>query len=209
MLRWADAVRAWRIDWNLGEVGLDIGLFHTINGIAGQWSWLDRLLDWGTQGLPAVLALLVAGVWFWPGEPDQHAQRQRLALYAVTAALLGLALAQVIGHIYFRDRPYLHHSAHLVVAPSGDASFPSDHAVGGFALAVPFVLARRRIGWLLLGLATVLAISRVAVGTHYPSDVLGGALLGTVSAVAVWRARAWLEYPLTPCFMLARRLHLA
>jgi undecaprenyl-diphosphatase len=130
-------------------------------------------------------------------------------VYAVCAALLGLAVAQGIGHGWFRERPYVHHTAQLLVAPSSDPSFPSDHADRGFALAVPFLLARRRLGWLLLGMAAALALTRVAVGTHYPSDVLGGALLGTAAGVSVWRVRAWLEVPLVLCFVVARRLRLA
>src|SRR5262245_52317042 len=139
---------------------MDLDLYRALNGLAGQTGWLDHVLRWGAQDLPVAMALVVALAWFWPGDPAARAERQRLAVYAVGAALLGLALSQAIGHVWFRERPYVDHAAHLLVAPSGDPSFPSDHAVGGFALAVPFLLARRRIGWLLLGLAVLLAAAR-------------------------------------------------
>ncbi len=188
---------------------MDLGLYHAINGLAGLAGWSDALLKAMATDLPVAIGLIVAGAWFWGGVPIDRAERQRLAVYAVTAALLGLALAQDIGHVWFRERPYVHHAATLLLSPSADPSFPSDHAVGAFGLAVPFLLARRRIGWLLVGMATTLAVSRVAAGTHYPSDVLGGAGLGALSAVVVWRVRARLEAPLAPCLLLARRLHLA
>jgi len=157
------------------ENPLDVALYHAVNRLAGQASWLDTLLKWGATDLPVVLLILIGGTWFWPGTAEERGQRERLAAYAVAAALLGLGVAQIIGHLWFRDRPYVHHSATMLVSMSADPSFPSDHAVSSFALAMPYLLARRRLGWLLVGAATLLAISRVAVGTHYPSDVAGGA----------------------------------
>ncbi len=48
------------------------------------------------------------------------------------------------------------------------------------------MLRNRRWGSVVLVLATVLAFARVAMGVHYPTDVLGGAALGTLSALALW-----------------------
>ncbi len=64
-----------------------------------------------------------------------------------------------------------------------DPSFPSDHATAAFAIAVSIFLRNRKVGILALVMATILAVSRVAVGTHYPGDVLGGAVLGTLCAL--------------------------
>jgi undecaprenyl-diphosphatase len=76
--------------------------------------------------------------------------------------------------------------AHLFIARSADTSFPSDHATAGFAIAVAVLLRHRKAGWLALAMAVVMSVARVAVGTHYPSDVLAGAVLGTLAALVLW-----------------------
>jgi undecaprenyl-diphosphatase len=76
--------------------------------------------------------------------------------------------------------------AHLFIARSADSSFPSDHATAAFAIAVALLLRHRKAGWLALGMAVVLSVARVAVGTHYPSDVVAGAAVGTLAALVLW-----------------------
>jgi undecaprenyl-diphosphatase len=103
------------------------------------------------------------------------------------SALLALGVAHLIGDLWPRPRPYVAHPAvHLFIAPSHDPSFPSDHATAAFAIAVALLLRHRKAGWLALGLATILSIARVAVGTHYPGDVAAGALIGTAAALVFW-----------------------
>ena len=102
---------------------------------------------------------------------------------------LGLGLNQMILLLVDRPRPYTAGVTDLIVAPSADPSFPSDHATAAVAIAVAFALngMPRRARW--FGLAALLvSVSRVFIGTHYASDILGGALTGTAAAILV----AWL-----------------
>lgn len=64
-------------------------------------------------------------------------------------------------------------------------SFPSSHAVNNFAIATLFAFYYRRWKWWFLGWAALVALSRPAVGVHYPSDILGGALIGVAVAAAL------------------------
>jgi undecaprenyl-diphosphatase len=68
----------------------------------------------------------------------------------------------------------------LTAALPTDPSFPSGHAAGSFAFASFIFAVNRRAGSWLLGVALSVAVSRVALGAHYPSDVVAGALLGTL-----------------------------
>ena len=100
--------------------------------------------------------------------------------------LLGLAFNQIILLLVDRVRPYAAGVTKLLTGPSLDPSFPSDHATAAFAIAVAFAcngMPRRAAGF---GMAALLiAFSRVYIGTHYASDVLGGALTGALAAVLV------------------------
>jgi len=131
-------------------------------------------------GLLAAL-FLVRGKW-----------RSRSGRHGVVAAgfsaMLALAVAHLITDVWARPRPYDVHpgDAHLFIPASHDPSFPSDHATAAFAIAVALLLRHRKAGLLALGLATVLAVARVAVGTHYPADVVAGAVLGTAAALILW-----------------------
>jgi undecaprenyl-diphosphatase len=75
---------------------------------------------------------------------------------------------------------------HPLVPHGADASFPSDHATAAFAIATAIWLRWRLAGAVSLVLAAALAVARVAVGVHYPGDVVAGAILGTGAAVALW-----------------------
>jgi undecaprenyl-diphosphatase len=61
-----------------------------------------------------------------------------------------------------------------------DPSLPSGHAAGIFAFATFVAVHDRRWGAVALGLAVLVALSRVALGVHYPTDVLLGAAIGVV-----------------------------
>ena len=74
---------------------------------------------------------------------------------------------------------------HLIVSCGPGKSFPSSHAVNNFAVATLFAFYYRPIWPYVYGWAALVALSRVAVGVHYPSDILGGACIGTLVALAV------------------------
>jgi undecaprenyl-diphosphatase len=159
---------------------LDYDLFRAINGLAGRNHAVDAIVVACARFLPVVFALALVGLWLtW------KRVNQRAAFLAGISALVALGIGQLIGMAFPRPRPYLTHQVNLLISPSADTSFPSDHATLGFAVAVLVWRYNRRAGTALLLLALVLAFARIFVGAHYPSDVLGGAVLGTLTSIAI------------------------
>jgi len=184
----------------------DYELFSSINGLAGKSAVLDAIMIGSAKYLPVVFALALVALWLtW------NPQNQRGAFLAGASALIALGLGQIVGHALPRPRPYLAHSVNQLIASSVDTSFPSDHATLGFAVAVMIWHYNRKVGAGLLILALLLAFSRVFVGAHYPSDVLGGAVLGTVTSLVInaLSGRDMARDALDRLFSFLARLHLA
>jgi glycosyltransferase involved in cell wall biosynthesis/membrane-associated phospholipid phosphatase len=117
-------------------------------------------------------------------------RRKRLLIageYALASAGVGLAVAWVVAQAVDRPRPFVTHRAiHAFLPHAADASFPSDHVTAAFAIGSALVL-RLGFKWTpVLVAAALLAVARVVVGVHYPSDVIAGAVIGTAAAVAVY-----------------------
>ena len=93
---------------------------------------------------------------------------------------------QVILFFVYRVRPSDLGITSLLISHSNDASFPSDHATAAFAITAAFLLHRFRGAEAFLTAAALISISRVYIGTHYLSDVLGGDFTGTIAAGVVW-----------------------
>jgi undecaprenyl-diphosphatase len=164
---------------------MDYRAFKLVNGLAGHWpDGLFRLL---ATDLAGVLMALVALV-FLVRSPRRREERRAGALLGTVSAALALLAVQPLSHAVARMRPYAAHPAHahLLIARSQDFSFPSDHAVGAFALAFGIWLYDRALGRWLLVLAAILAFSRVVAGTHYPGDVLAGAAIGVAVPAALF-----------------------
>lgn len=93
-------------------------------------------------------------------------------------------------HFVGRIRPYeAVEGLHRMIGPQGDFSFPSGHAGSSFAAAVVILLmCPNKMGIPAMALAALIGFSRLYVGVHYPSDVIAGAVTGTLIAVFVCRA---------------------
>lgn len=162
---------------------LDAFLTRAINSLAGVNASIDFLMvSISAIGVP-LLVLAVAGQWWRQGDRD-HTRHVLVA--TGLSFLLGLAINQVILLLVHRIRPYDAGVSHLLITPSADPSFPSDHATATFAIAAAFLVHRmRRLGIWFLAAAFLVITSRVYIGTHYVSDVLGGAATGTIAAIVV------------------------
>ncbi|MBR1863255.1 MAG: phosphatase PAP2 family protein [Ruminococcus sp.] len=88
----------------------------------------------------------------------------------------------VIKNLVGRTRPYeVIEGLKLMIRKQSDYSFPSGHSSAAFALAsVIYIETPRKIGIPSMILATVIALSRLYVGVHYPTDVIGGMITGTL-----------------------------
>ncbi len=119
-------------------------------------------------------------------------RRWGVLLLTVVAVALADWSATGLKALFGRDRPPLRfpEPEPLVHVPD-TGSFPSGHAATSFAGATILALAFPRLAVPLYVLAAAVAFSRVYVGVHYPLDIVAGAALGVVVALAVRRgARA-------------------
>lgn len=174
---------------------LDIAAARRLHEIAASRPPLVQALRFGADALDPwvfrLLVLLTVG-WLWSrGAP-------RLALWAAVTMVVGGVLGVVLKLVVARARPELDDPVAVAVG----YSFPSGHALNSFLgvgvlllVFLPRLAGWRRWAAWLLGAAAVLAtgFDRVALGVHYPSDVVAGwtvalvCLISTTVAFEAWR----------------------
>jgi Membrane-associated phospholipid phosphatase len=88
---------------------------------------------------------------------------------------------RILKEYFGRIRPCIAlHDAILPIGPTGAFSFPSNHALNNFAAATYFTRFFPKLKWIMFVTAFFIALSRVYLGLHYPSDILGGAIIGII-----------------------------
>ncbi len=157
-----------------------------LNQLALWWSWFRLAAVFAAVPLVWLLAgwYVVAFVWHKRG-----GLRELLVLAAGGVAAHVVRLG--IGHWWFRVRPFAAGAAYLLIAqPTNLQSFPSGHATVAFFVAT-LLTAHRRSWWWSYLVAAAVALGRVAVGVHYPTDVLAGAVVGTLFALGTLALEKW------------------
>ncbi|MGN0156613.1 MAG: phosphatase PAP2 family protein [Lachnospiraceae bacterium] len=107
-------------------------------------------------------------------------------------SLISLALCFCVTNLFLKNlfnriRPYeVVNGLELLIEKQKDFSFPSGHSASSFASAVVlYKTLPKRYGVIILGMAFIISLSRLYVGVHYPSDVIAGIMIGTITAIAV------------------------
>ena len=148
--------------------------------------WLDEVFVWlsriGTSGAVwLVIGIVLAVLW----------RRPWLFVMVGAADAVSQLSARGLKEVTDVDRPPVRYPEPepLARVPQ-DPSFPSGHAASSFACALVLAWAAPRLAAPLLLLAAGIAFSRVYVGVHWPLDVVAGAVLGVLVAIALRRLEA-------------------
>lgn len=161
-----------------GELLLAIQTLHQ--------GWLDPLVSFYTKLGDAGLlwiALSLAMLFFKP--------TRRAGALALCAMILGLIVTNLtIKPLISRPRPWLDWPIDPLVVENDPNSFPSGHTCAAFAAAMVWVrtLPQKRDRIIVAVMAVLMGLSRLYVGVHYPTDVLAGAVIGSLCAWAAWKA---------------------
>lgn len=128
---------------------------------------------------------------------------RRVAACAMAALVTSGLFRLIVSKTVERDRPSNLDFARPLEAVYGSSSFPSGHATTTFAIAVVVCWAYAKteeswIAWVMAAWATLVGLSRVYVGVHYPLDIVGAALLGGGFGSACylyWLRQGWFDKP--------------
>lgn len=174
-------------------MSLDASIVIALNAAVGQSTILDRALLFGAVYLPYLVILLFLALVIGAAYPRR--EKLEMVLVVLSASLIArFGAVEVIRHYVHRARPLVDLPLHALFTESS-WSFPSGHATFFFGMAMAIYCHHRRWGVLFFALAALISFARVTAGVHYPTDILGGAILGVTiswliySVIEVYRHR--------------------
>src|ERR1035437_2766780 len=138
------------------------------------------------KGIPIVGLLL----FFWFKDADPESNTRKLVVASLVGCLVAVFIARVANHVLpFQPRPFanvaLPHLSYAGLLQQETqalfdwSSFPSDHAAMFFSLATGIFLISRSVGiFAYLYISIFIALPRIYLGLHYPTDIFAGAILG-------------------------------
>ncbi|MGB8647982.1 MAG: phosphatase PAP2 family protein [Anaerolineae bacterium] len=190
----------------------DVSLFHLINNLAG----VSPALDWITRALvndyaiPTLFALVLGALWF-TGETEEERQRiQRAILLTLIAVALTNLTMRILQNYYFRPRPFaVETGVHLLFYRPSVSSFPSVPVATLFVYVAGLRHANGRVSNWLCAAALAFGLARILAGVHYPSDIVGGALLGIIGTRLLFHYARFFDPLVTRIIRAAQHLDLA
>jgi undecaprenyl-diphosphatase len=168
-----DSLRA--LDWNVVRLLVEYGLQHP---------WFAMLAVICAEMLILVFIPVLYGLWRSPQPLSAHQGNKKAVVLALLSLVFAVALKSLIALLFFRARPFISHPELLVANLRVDPqSFPSGHTLiaATVTASLAFSGMRKLTPWLII-VTLLVAFGRIATGVHYPSDVIGAIIFGTLSA---------------------------
>lgn len=161
---------------------VDLQLFYLINLYYHPIFLDDLVANFTMAGILPFWGLLCVLLFVFGGEKGKKA-----VILTLIALMIGFALTEILKYMIDRPRPYHEVKAIMVTTESG-SSFPSGHSTIAFAACTLLGLEYGYL-YLFIAFASLIALSRIYLGVHYPSDVVAGALLGIFIAFLVYKEK--------------------
>ena len=130
-----------------------------------------------------LFSILIAAIYFFRASAETR--KKMIALASVSFAL-AFVISIAAREMYYNPRPFVEYSFVPLIPHTADNGFPSDHTLLASAIASLFLFFNIRLSiflWLLTG---IVGLSRVYVGIHNFTDIIGSALIALISALAAY-----------------------
>ena len=167
-----------------------------LNQFMFRWPLLDESIEWVLNAtIIQFFPMIMAVCWLWFEKTVHQSSNRKILVESILTTLAALFFGRVFAlTLPFRDRPFINSDLHFISPLEPDvrtwSSFPSDHAVMAFALAASLFRISPRVGlWAYFHATVFICLPRLYFGLHYPSDLIGGALIGILLVITMSRLR--------------------
>jgi len=192
---------------------IDANLVIWLNGLSGNVKIFDDLMRIVASDylMPLVFSLAMFGLWFSGKTPAQRLRYQIQMLIGISALAISNVVVWLFNISWDRPRPFVDHGEqlNLLFYPPTDPSFPANPVAVGFAVAMAAWVVNRKFGWWMFAAATLFGFSRLYAGIFYPTDIIGGAVVGIAVYGFTSYLRRFLEPVVTSFLRLMRGLSAA
>lgn len=167
---WVDALTVFRVEWL-------------------PWWVIAGLLAFGLAALPPL------SIVFPSFRPLRRRNWEVVVIVFAASAVARFGVVEFIRALYNRPRPFeIIPDLHLLISHDSGGSFPSGHAAFFFATAAVISRYYPKAGIIFFLAALNLSLARVQAGLHWPSDILGGAIIGiAVGLLTHWFVKKYLK----------------
>lgn len=161
---------------------LDIKLFNIITLLSGRNSIIDKCMIFFSNNIRYVYVILLFFLWF------KNTAYKRMTAKVIISCVITLLINLLIRMFYFKPRPFQQGNVEILIPSKMDSSFPSKHTLLVFAISTIVFFYQRILGVILLAMALLTGFSRVWVGHHYPSDILGSSIIGAFISIFIQKS---------------------
>jgi undecaprenyl-diphosphatase len=158
---------------------MDYKKFKSIHQLSGHFSPIDFLMILISNKIRYVFILVLIFMYF-----RNHAYK-KVSFNATISAGITLIINTLIKFFYFKPRPFMKRKIGILIPSKMDSSFPSKHTLLVFAISTSIFLYNRALGSIMWILSVLTGFSRIWIGHHYPSDIVGSAFIATITSIIV------------------------
>jgi len=160
---------------------LDYLIFEKVNDLAGRWQLLDAFAIFFAKYFSYFLVFFIF-LFLLKNFKKYWSEIEKATLAGI---LSRLGFAEIIYFLWKRPRPFMIHEVNLLINSPSNPSFPSGHAAFYFAFSTVIYFYNKKAGLLFFLASFLISFSRVFCGIHWPSDILGGAVIGIISGFII------------------------
>jgi undecaprenyl-diphosphatase len=171
-------------------MNLDFYLFQQINGLAGQYFWLDSTAIFLAKYFSYILGAAVFSLLLI----NKRKYLRMVVLGMLSGILARFGVVELIRFFFPGGRPFIENHVNLLIDKVDQQSFPSGHAAFFFALSTIVYFYNKKAGLLFFLASFLISISRVFVGIHWPLDIVAGAVVGVLVGTLVLKAYFQTDY---------------